>query len=143
MLAKRTPLVLAGEGLPTPVKINQSIQCLKSRTILDGSKEIRLCKDVNRRGDHPDIPFDFPRYQFRGRKTRWVKTDAQDAKHERGSLIKMAARGLGPLNRFQEKSQRTDGALGPPRGIRRWSSAIALQPLVAAAQAFHGGEQDY
>ena len=143
MLAKRTPLVLAGEGLPVPVKINQSIQCLKSRTTLDGSKEIRLCKDVNRRGDQPHIHFDFLGYQFRARKTRWVKTDAQDAKHERGSLIKMAARELGPLNSFQEKSQRTDGALGPPKGIRPWSTAVALQPLVAAAQAFHGGEQDY
>ena len=44
--------------------------------------------------------------------------DAQDAKLECGSLIKMAARELGTLNSFQEKSQRMDGAPGPPQGIR-------------------------
>jgi RNA-directed DNA polymerase len=30
---------------------------------------IVYCKDVNRRGDHPDIHFDFLGYQFRARKT--------------------------------------------------------------------------
>jgi RNA-directed DNA polymerase len=33
---------------------------------------IVYCKDVNRRGDHPVIRFDFLGFQFRARKTRWV-----------------------------------------------------------------------
>jgi hypothetical protein len=54
-------------------------------------------------------------WKYRGRYAS--DPDAQDAKLECGSLIKMAARGLGTLNSFQEKSQRTDGAHGPPQGI--------------------------
>jgi group II intron reverse transcriptase/maturase len=34
--------------------------------------KIVFCKDVNRRGDHPNIRFDFLGFQFRARKTRWV-----------------------------------------------------------------------
>jgi group II intron reverse transcriptase/maturase len=33
---------------------------------------IVYCKDVNRRGDHPNIHFDFLGFQFRARKMRWV-----------------------------------------------------------------------
>jgi RNA-directed DNA polymerase len=33
--------------------------------------KIVYCKDVNRRGDSPVIPFDFLGFQFRARKTMW------------------------------------------------------------------------
>jgi group II intron reverse transcriptase/maturase len=33
---------------------------------------IVYCKDVNRRGDYPDIHFDFLGFQFRARKTMWT-----------------------------------------------------------------------
>jgi RNA-directed DNA polymerase len=36
---------------------------------------------VNRRGDHPDIHFDFLGYQFRARKTMWVKPDRRIFAH--------------------------------------------------------------
>jgi fructokinase len=36
-----------------------------------------------------------------------------------------------------------DEATALPQGIRRRSTGVALQPLVATAQAFHGGEQHY
>jgi RNA-directed DNA polymerase len=42
---------------------------------------IVYCKDVNRRGDHPDIHFDFLGYQFRARKTMWVKPDRRIFAH--------------------------------------------------------------
>jgi RNA-directed DNA polymerase len=35
--------------------------------------KIVYCKDVNRRGDFPDIHFDFLGFQFRARKIMWVK----------------------------------------------------------------------
>ena len=37
--------------------------------------KIVYCKDVNRRGDFPDIHFDFLGFQFRARKIMWVKVD--------------------------------------------------------------------
>jgi hypothetical protein len=36
---------------------------------------------VNRRGDYPDIHFDFLGYQFRARKTIWVKPDRRIFAH--------------------------------------------------------------
>jgi hypothetical protein len=42
---------------------------------------IVYCKDVNRHGDHPDIHFDFLGYQFRARKTMWVKPDRRIFAH--------------------------------------------------------------
>jgi RNA-directed DNA polymerase len=35
--------------------------------------KIVYCKDVNRRGEFPDIHFDFLGFQFRARKIMWVK----------------------------------------------------------------------
>jgi RNA-directed DNA polymerase len=35
--------------------------------------KIVYCKDANRCGDFPNISFDFPGFQFRARKTMWVK----------------------------------------------------------------------
>ena len=35
--------------------------------------KIVYCKDVNRRGDYPDIRFDFLGFQFRARKTMWTR----------------------------------------------------------------------
>jgi RNA-directed DNA polymerase len=37
--------------------------------------KIVYCKDVNRRGDFPDIHFDFLGFKFRARKIMWVKPD--------------------------------------------------------------------
>ena len=38
--------------------------------------KIVYCKDVNRRGDFPNIHFDFLGFQFRTRKIMWVKADS-------------------------------------------------------------------
>jgi hypothetical protein len=43
--------------------------------------KIVYCKDVNRRGDFPDIYFDFLGFQFRARKTMWVKADRRIFAH--------------------------------------------------------------
>ena len=43
--------------------------------------KIVYCKDVNRRGDFPDIRFDFLGFQFRARKTMWVKADRRIFAH--------------------------------------------------------------
>lgn len=43
--------------------------------------KIVYCKDVNRRGDFPDIRFDFLGFQFRARKTMWVKRDRRIFAH--------------------------------------------------------------
>jgi RNA-directed DNA polymerase len=43
--------------------------------------KIVYCKDVNRRGDYPVIRFDFLGYQFRARKTMWVKKDRRIFAH--------------------------------------------------------------
>jgi group II intron reverse transcriptase/maturase len=43
--------------------------------------KIVYCKDVNRRGDFPDIHFDFLGFQFRARKTMWVKADRRIFAH--------------------------------------------------------------
>jgi RNA-directed DNA polymerase len=42
---------------------------------------IVCCKDVNRRGDFPDIHFDFLGFQFRARKIMWVKPDRRIFAH--------------------------------------------------------------
>src|SRR5262249_36186299 len=42
---------------------------------------IVYCKDVNRRGDFPDIHFDFLGFQFRARKIMWVKPDRRIFAH--------------------------------------------------------------
>ena len=34
--------------------------------------KIVYCKDVNRRGDHPNIRFDFLGFEFRTRKIMWM-----------------------------------------------------------------------
>ena len=39
------------------------------------------CKDVNRRGDFPNIHFDFLGFQFRARKIMWVKADRRIFAH--------------------------------------------------------------
>src|SRR5262249_25753810 len=43
--------------------------------------KIVYCKDVNRRGDFPDIHFDFLGFQFRARKVMWVKADRRIFAH--------------------------------------------------------------
>jgi RNA-directed DNA polymerase len=43
--------------------------------------KIVYCKDVNRRGDFPDIHFDFLGFQFRARKIMWVKPDGRIFSH--------------------------------------------------------------
>src|SRR5262244_4408835 len=43
--------------------------------------KIVYCKDVNRRGDFPDIHFDFLGFQFRARKIMWVKPDRRIVAH--------------------------------------------------------------
>src|SRR5580658_4707569 len=43
--------------------------------------KIVYCKDVNRHGDFPDIHFDFLGFQFRARKTMWVKADRRIFAH--------------------------------------------------------------
>jgi RNA-directed DNA polymerase len=43
--------------------------------------KIVYCKDVNRRGDSPDIHFDFLGFQFRARKIMWVKVDRRIFAH--------------------------------------------------------------
>jgi RNA-directed DNA polymerase len=43
--------------------------------------KIVYCKDVNRRGDSPVISFDFLGFQFRARKTMWVKPDRRIFAH--------------------------------------------------------------
>src|SRR5262245_27085751 len=43
--------------------------------------KIVYCKDVNRRGDFPDIHFDFLGFQFRARKIMWVKADRRIFAH--------------------------------------------------------------
>ena len=43
--------------------------------------KIVYCKDVNRRGDFPNIHFDFLGFQFRARKVMWVKTDRRIFAH--------------------------------------------------------------
>ena len=43
--------------------------------------KIVYCKDVNRRGDFPAISFDFLGFQFRARKTMWVKPDRRIFAH--------------------------------------------------------------
>ena len=43
--------------------------------------KIVYCKDVNRRGDFPDIHFDFLGFQFRARKVMWMKTDRRIFAH--------------------------------------------------------------
>jgi RNA-directed DNA polymerase len=43
--------------------------------------KIVYCKDVNRRGDFPLISFDFLGFQFRARKTMWVKPDRRIFAH--------------------------------------------------------------
>ena len=42
---------------------------------------IVYCKDVNRRGDFPNIHFDFLGFQFRARKKMWVKRDRRIFAH--------------------------------------------------------------
>ncbi|SDJ35641.1 group II intron reverse transcriptase/maturase [Bradyrhizobium sp. Rc2d] len=42
---------------------------------------IVFCNDVNRRGDFPDIHFDFLGFQFRARKIMWVKPDGRIFSH--------------------------------------------------------------
>jgi RNA-directed DNA polymerase len=42
---------------------------------------IVYCKDVNRRGDFPNIHFDFLGFQFRARKVMWVKPDRRIFSH--------------------------------------------------------------
>jgi RNA-directed DNA polymerase len=46
-----------------------------------GKTKIVYCKDVNRRGDYPVISFDFLGFQFRARKTMWVKPDRRIFAH--------------------------------------------------------------
>jgi RNA-directed DNA polymerase len=43
--------------------------------------KIVYCKDVNRRGDFPNIHFDFLGFQFRARKIMWVKADSRIFAH--------------------------------------------------------------
>ena len=43
--------------------------------------KIVYCKDVNRRGDFPNIHFDFLGFQFRARKIMWVKRDRRIFAH--------------------------------------------------------------
>ena len=43
--------------------------------------KIVYCKDANRRGDSPDIHFDFLGFQFRARKIMWVKPDRRIFAH--------------------------------------------------------------
>jgi len=43
--------------------------------------KIVYCKDVNRRGDFPNIHFDFLGFQFRARKIMWVKPDRRILAH--------------------------------------------------------------
>jgi RNA-directed DNA polymerase len=43
--------------------------------------KIVYCKDVNRRGDFPNIHFDFLGFQFRARKIMWVKADRRIFAH--------------------------------------------------------------
>ena len=43
--------------------------------------KIVYCKDVNRKGDFPNIRFDFLGYQFRARKIMWVKADRRIFAH--------------------------------------------------------------
>ena len=43
--------------------------------------KIVYCKDANRKGDFPDIRFDFLGFQFRARKTMWVKADRRIFAH--------------------------------------------------------------
>ena len=43
--------------------------------------KIVYCKDVNRKGDYPDISFDFLGYQFRARKVMWVHGDRRIFAH--------------------------------------------------------------
>jgi Reverse transcriptase (RNA-dependent DNA polymerase) len=52
------------------------------RLVLHPQKtKIVYCKDVNRRGDFPDIHFDFLGFQFRARKIMWVKPDGRIFSH--------------------------------------------------------------
>jgi RNA-directed DNA polymerase len=43
--------------------------------------KIVYCKDANRQGDFPDIHFDFLGFQFRARKTMWLKSDRRIFAH--------------------------------------------------------------
>src|SRR5262249_45835521 len=43
--------------------------------------KIVYCKDVNRRGDFPDIHFDFLGFQFRARKIMWMKANRRIFAH--------------------------------------------------------------
>ena len=43
--------------------------------------KIVYCKDVNRRGDFPDIHLDFLSFKFRARKIMWVKPDGRIFSH--------------------------------------------------------------
>ena len=67
--------------------ISPQQRVITSRSTICGSvmrppkTRIVYCKDVNRRGDHPDIHFDFLGYQFRARKTMRVKPDRRIFAH--------------------------------------------------------------
>lgn len=79
--------------------------------------KIVYCKDVNRKGDFHDIRFDFLGFQFRARKTMWVKADRRIFAHSFQSAASPKA-----LTRIS-------------REIRRWAlhhrSDKSLQDLAA------------
>jgi group II intron reverse transcriptase/maturase len=50
-----------------------TVRLAECRLMLHPEKtRIVYCKDVNRKGDYPDIRFDFLGFQFRARKTMWI-----------------------------------------------------------------------
>jgi RNA-directed DNA polymerase len=50
-----------------------TVRLAEYRLMLHPEKtRIVYCKDVNRKGDYPDIRFDFLGFQFRARKTMWT-----------------------------------------------------------------------
>jgi len=68
---------------------------------------IVYCKDVNRRGDDPDIHFDFLGYQFRARKTMWVKPDRRIFAHSFQPAASPKA--LTRMRRNRRRRRRTAG----------------------------------
>jgi RNA-directed DNA polymerase len=59
--------------------------------------KVVYCKDANRRGDFPDISFDFLGFQFRARKTMWVKGDKRIFTH--GFLPAASPKALASISR--------------------------------------------
>jgi hypothetical protein len=63
------------------VLLNFSTRLLRHARNAEKTKIVYYCKDVNRRGDFPNIHFDFLGFLFRVRQVMWVKPDRRIVSH--------------------------------------------------------------